>query len=344
MTGLFMTAGALMGQGLFARTYGGDSSDGISYLIQTQDGGYAVAGWTKSFGAGDYDFLVVKLASDGSLDWARTFGGDTTDYAISVVQTSDGGFAVGGRTWSYGAGYNDFLVLKLDNAGSLQWAKTFGGTASLDYADCMIQTTDGGFAITGESSNFVTWSCLILKLDNAGNMQWARTSDIFGDQVCSMVQASDGGYAILGHTPGSQEMLVLKIDQAGSFSWARVLDGTRSQTSTGCIIQTSDGGYAAAKSTNNFGAGSEDCLVVKLDPSGNLSWARTIGGPSWDNACSFIQTSDGGYAMVGVTRSFGAGGYDLFLVKLDSAGNLSWARTFGGTGYDQGYSLIQTPD
>src|SRR5437867_2394312 len=106
------------------------------------------------------------------------------------------------------------------------------------------------------------------------------------------------------------------------------------------IIQTTDGGYAAAGSTNSFGGGG--FYIVKLDASGTLQWSGTLGGTWYDEAYSIIQTTDGGFAVAGYTYSFGAGSSDMYIVKLDAGGTLQWTRTVGGTNYDYGWSIIQT--
>jgi hypothetical protein len=98
------------------------------------------------------------------------------------------------------------------------------------------------------------------------------------------------------------------------------------------LIQTSDGGYAIAGYTKSFGAGEADVYVVKLDANGNLQWTKTIGGTKRDVGSSLIQTSDGGYAIAGYTKSFGVGGADVYVVKLDANGNLQWTKTIGGPG------------
>jgi len=108
----------LLSQGLFAKTYGGTSSDYAYSITQTTDGGYAIAGNTWSFGAGDGDFLVLKLSASGGLEWARTFGGTAADYTYAITQTADGGYAVAGYTWSFGVGDGDFIVLKMGPEGN----------------------------------------------------------------------------------------------------------------------------------------------------------------------------------------------------------------------------------
>ena len=96
------------------------------------------------------------------------------------------------------------------------------------------------------------------------------------------------------------------------------------------LIQTSDGGYAITGLTKSFSAGGHDVYVVKLDASGNLQWTKTIGGPESEEGNSLIQTSDGGYAITGFTKSFGTGELDVYLVKLNANGNLQWTKTIGG--------------
>ncbi|MEO0211949.1 MAG: hypothetical protein ABIN66_08890 [candidate division WOR-3 bacterium] len=166
----FITINMLMGQWLFAKTYGGTADEYAYSITQTSDGGYAVAGYTESFGAGNSDFLVLKLNSNGSLAWARTFGGANWDIASSITQTSDGGYAVAGYTDSFGAGNADFLVLKLNPDASLAWARTFGGT-HYDYAYSITRTSDGGYAVAGYTESFGAgdYDLLVLKLGSDGN-------------------------------------------------------------------------------------------------------------------------------------------------------------------------------
>ena len=343
----------MMGQSLFAKTFGGTDDDCAYSISQTTDGGYVVAGYTYSFGAGNCDFLVLKLDPDGSIEWARTFGGWTVDWAYSIAQTSDGGYAVVGGTYSFGAGLDDFLVLKLDPDGSIEWARTFGGKSGecdYNYTCSIIQTNDAGYAVAGLTHSFGAGQddFLVFKLDTDGSLAWART---FGgtDDDCaySISQTTDGGYVVAGSTEsfgvGSTNFLILKLDPSGNLSWAKTFGGV-SRHEARSIIQTSDSGYAVTGWIYGFGAGSSDFLVLKLDPDGSIEWARTFGGTGWDESVSVIQTVDGGYAVTGLTHSFSVGWGDFLVLKLDPDGSLEWAKTFGGTSYDYVYSIIQTTD
>jgi len=186
-----------------------------------------------------------------------------------------------------------------------------------------------------------SWDIWLIKIDALGNMQWSKTFGgtdfdwVQGERT--ITQTSDGGYVIVGYTLsyGTDTLWLIKTDQSGNMQWSRRYGpwwGAKS------IVQTSDGGYAIG------GSDGDDFLLVKTDSTGNMQWYRTYGGPNYDLAHSLVQTVDGGYALAGETRSFGAGDYDVWLVKTDANGNIEWSRTFGGSAIDDGMSVIQTAD
>jgi len=333
----------------FCKAIGGEKFDvGVS-LIQTSDSGYAIAGFTISFGAGEADVYVVKLDANGNLQWTKTIGGPGNEAGNSLIQTSDGGYAIAGTTTSFGAGGADVYVVKLDATGNLQWTRTIGGKKE-DWGSLLIQTSDGGYAIAGftRSSGAGEFDVYVVKLDAKGNLRWTRTiGGPKGDEGYSLIQTSDGGYAIAGYTEsfgaGEWDVYVVKLDASGNLQWTKTIGGPADEIGNS-LIQTSDGGYAIAGFTRSFGAGEADVYVVKLDANGNLQWTKTIGGESEESVRSIIQTSDGGYAITGFTKSFGAGSGDVYLVKLDANGNLQWTKTIGGPGDEAGPSLIQTSD
>jgi hypothetical protein len=339
----------------FCKAIGGPANEAGKSLIQTSDGGYAIAGTTTSFGAGGYDVYVVKLDANVNLQWTKTIGGESDDWGNSLIQTSDGGYAVAGVTKSFGAGEKDVYLVKLDANGNLQWTKTIGGESD-EWGTSLIQTSDGGYAITGLTKSFGAgnWDVYVVKLDANGNLQWTKT--IGGpehDRGLSLIQISDGGYAIAGSTQsfgaGEWDIYVVKLDANGNLQWTKTIGGKKEDVSTS-LIQTSDGGYAIAGSTRSFGAGEADFYVVKLDANGNLQWTKTIGGKKYDWGFSLIQASDGGYAITGITSSgelaayFGPAEADVYVVKLDAKGNLQWTKTIGGPEHDRGLSLIQISD
>jgi len=279
------------------KIFGGSENDYASSLIQTDDGGYAVAGETSSYSVGNEDFWFIKLDSKGNKLWDKTFGGSSSDNAKSLIQTTDGGYAVAGYTFSKGAGYEDFWLMELNGNGNMEWDKTFGGS------------------------------------------HW--------DEASSLVQTTDGGYAVAGYTfskgSGKEDFWIIKLNSQGNIDWDRTYGGA-SYDEASSLIQTDDGGYAVAGKTYSKGAGAADFWLIKLDIKGNVEWDETFGGISYDEASSLIQTDDGGYAIAGGTSSKGEGGYDFWVIKLDSDGEMVWEKTFGGNNYDFASSLIQISD
>jgi len=334
----------------FCKAIGGPESEEGNSLIQTSDGGYAIAGFTYSFGAGQADVYVVKLDANGNLQWTKTIGGPESDGGNSLIQTADGGYAIAGYTKSFGAGDYDVYFVKLDAKGNLQWTKTIGQEGS-EGGESLIQTADGGYAIAGYTNSFGAGETdvYVVKLDAHGNLQWTKT--IGGPEIDlghSLIQTADSGYAIVGKTnsfgAGDYDVYVVKLDAKGNLQWTNTIGG-KNEDLAHSLIQTADGGYVIAGYTVFLGAEPPfNVYFVKLDAKGNLQWTKTIGGKNWDVGRSLIQTSDGGYAIAGETNSFGAGDYDVYVVKLDAKGNLQWTKTIGGPDYESGTSLIQTSD
>jgi len=334
----------------FCKAIGGKKLEAGYSLIQTSDGGYAIAGDTKSFGAGERDIYVVKLDAHGNLQWTKTIGGPESEEGNSLIQTSDGGYAIAGDTKSFGAGERDIYVVKLDANGNLQWTKTIGGPGN-EIGKSLIQTSDGGYAIAGFTQSFGAGGrdLYLVKLNANGNLQWTKT--IGGPMIdagYSLIQTSDGGYAIAGETEsfgaGKADVYVVKLDAKGNLQWTKTIGGLGDEIGHS-LIQTADGGYAIAGATNSFGAGGGNVYVVKLDAKGNLQWTKTISVKDADLGFSLIQTADGGYAIAGSTLSLGAREWDVYVVKLDANGNLQWTKTIGAKNEELSIpSLIQTSD
>jgi Secretion system C-terminal sorting domain/Domain of unknown function (DUF5122) beta-propeller len=335
----------------FQLSIGTPNTDVAHSIIQTTDGGYAVAGYTWQ---GGFYAYIAKLDASGTLQWTRTLGGTGDDIISSIIQTNDGGYiaagssifkldsngmlgwcenisgwgnsiiqtsdgsyVVAGYTNSYGAGGYDMFIIKLNSSGTLQWARTIGGTG-WDSAYSIIQTADGGYAVAGISSLGIGLFTVI-KLNNSGNLQWARTLD--GDDANSIVQTTDGGYAVVGRSPPiPYKFYVIKLDSTGTLQWGRTV-GLRDADNAKSIIQTFDGGYAVVGSTSYI-EGNLDWYIVKLYSTGTLEWSRVITGAtgSLGEAFTIIKTLDSGYAIAGFKDSFEPAG-DMYIVKYDSNWN-----------------------
>ncbi len=332
----------------WAKTYGGSGGDEAHSIQQTADGGYIVAGYTDSFGAGYTDILIIKLGADGTVSWAKTYGGSGHDYVSSIQQTSDGGYIVAGYTISFGAEFYDLFIIKLGADGTVSWAKTYGKSGG-DYASSIQQTSDGGYIVAGYTDSFgAERDILIIKLGADGTVDWAKKyGGSYNEEAYSIIQqTSDGGYIVAGYTisfgVGNTDILIIKLGADGTVDWAKTYGGSGGDYAYS-IQQTSDGGYIAAGLTYSFGAGIYDLFVVKFGADGTVSWAKKYGGAKEDYAPSIQQTSDGGYIAAGRTRSFGVGG-DFLIIKLDADGTVDWTKTYGGSGVDYAYSIQQTSD
>lgn len=231
----------------------------------------------------------------------------------------------------------------------VRWNRTYGG-ADIDCAYSVVQTSDDGFILAGYTYSFGAGSSdfWFVKTDYWGNAQWNKTYGGLGnDEAHSITRTLDGGYAILGTTDsigaGGSDFWLVKTDSSGTMLWNKTYGGTKSDDAWS-IVETLAGDFVLTGWTNSFEDVSGDFWLVKTGSYGDVLWNKTYGGTLLDAANSVQQTSDGGYVLAGYTYSFGAGGSDFLLVKTDAAGNEQWNKTYGGTGEDYGFSVVQTLD
>ena len=320
----------------WVRSIGGEDNDFGRSLIQTADGGYVVAGYTESFGAGDYDLFLVKLSATGWVEWARSIGGAGAEGRsiwthATIVQTDDGGFAVAGETESFGSGYDDddFFLVKLSATGWIEWARTIGGT-HYEWAPTVVQTDDGGFAVAGGTGSFGTDGLLFVKLSLSGALEWAKFIEgaCGGDDdiTISFVQTSDGGYvlaSLIEEGFGNDcDYIILKLSETGTLEWAKAIAQDEDDVVLS-IIQASDGGYVIAGGYYSYGTVEDNLFLGKFSSTGNIKWAYTLGGTSTELCGGVIQTYDGGYAVSGLTESYTerGDGSNVIVAKFDANGH-----------------------
>jgi uncharacterized delta-60 repeat protein len=276
------------GETEWQKTYGGAGSDSASSIQQTNDGGYVVAGSTLSFGAEGEDILILKLSSDGDIEWQKTYGGSKGDSASSIQQRDDGGYIVAGMI-QFSSNDPVFWILELSSVGDIEWQKAYGRSED-EQANSFLQTSDGGYIVAGRTKpfGFFVSDVWILKLSSDGDIEWQKTYGASGnDEAYSIQQTNDGGYIVAGLTDAFvslgdevSDVWILKLFSDGDIEWQKTYGGSGNDEAHS-IQQTSDGGYIVAGYNMSWGAGSRDFWVLKLSSDGDIN-----------PRCSFIRNSN----------------------------------------------------
>lgn len=286
------------------KTFELDGYEETSYVWQTSDGGYVLAGHIH---IGDSDALLIKTDKDGNPEWNKTYGGNNSEWVNSVQQTFDGCFIILGGTESYGSGKSDIWLVRTDHEGEEQWNKTYGGN-SRDWANSVQETFDGGFIIAGNTESYGAGhtDLFLVKTDLNGNEQWNRRFGGWNHEFNShLEQTTDGGYILGGRTlTFDGNYWLIKTDADGNMQWDRTFDQRLES-----FLQISDGCFVFTRVTGSKQDG--NILLTKTDPDGVEQWEKSFEG---DNIHSVLQTSDGGYILAGDKDS------DFWLVKLSKEG------------------------
>ena len=360
---------------------GGSGKDIIHSMIKTQEGGYALVGETLSSDGdinsnhGGRDAWIALLHADGQLKWLKTYGGSQDEVFFDLVQTNDGGFAAAGYTFSTDGdvssnqGAADCWVVRVDSGGQILWEKNLGGSSG-ESALSLVSTIDGGFVLAGYtyssngevSSNKGYADVWIVKLNFLGIMQWQYTyGGSEDDWATDIINTTDGGFGITGWTAssngdvsenqGADDVWFLKLSAIGNIQWQKTYGGTKADHAN-AIIQANDGGYILAGYAKSDDGdvighhGNADVWVVKTDPAGEITWQNALGGVGEDLAADLVQLSDGTIAVAGRTFSTDgdvshkAGFYDIWLTELNVEGALIWEFAFGGSQADYAHCII----
>jgi len=329
-------------QDLFARIYGGRNDDWVYSIVACSDGGFALAGYTRSFGSDGADFLLLKLNPLGELEWALTAGEQGSEYANALAQTADGGFALAGYTRSFGAGGSDILVVKLNQDGELGWARTIGGTGN-ECAYSIAQLPDGSLLLAGYTTSFGSGGSdiLLLEMSEDGDLRWAKTIGGPGSESASFLAlTNEGGFFLAGYGQGVSGTLplVIRLDPSAGVLWAKSFSAGEGSYIRSAIAWMD--GYLLAGWVRGKGS-DPDALVVRLNEKGGLVWARAFGGKGYDWASCLTVLPGGGFGLAGCI-SFGH--YNFLIMGLSGAGELEWAKTFGSPGWDAASCMAVSRD
>jgi len=307
---------------------------GAAYSVQqTSDGSYILTGYMAATEDGKYHVGLVKIDSLGEeiwwhsdMDWFYDFD-STGGVGLSVQQTSDGGYILTGYRqpliWEDTAGV---WLIKTDPEGELEWSKTYGAEYHA-CGCCILQTSDGGYIIAGYTTSLGNF--WLLKTDEYGDTVWTfAVEEGWSGKACSVAETSDDGYIVTGYVApfrdGKYHLYLVKLNPNGDTLWSRMdVDWLGWQTGGvgSCVQETSDGGYIITGYTSEWHDEINDLFLIKTDDDGDTLWTRIYGGADEDAGYSVDQTSDGGYIITGATKSFGAGGYDIWFLRTDSLGD-----------------------
>ncbi|MBZ0202993.1 MAG: hypothetical protein K8I03_08260 [Ignavibacteria bacterium] len=329
---------------IFSKTFGSNLSDLVTGVRQAGDGGIVMCGYTIASAFGDNDIFIMKLDAAGNLIWSKLLGGSGNDQATYLERTADGGFIIGGHSNSY-SGTFDPIAIKIDAAGNVMWTKYYRWW-NQDYSNCIIQTSDGGYIMTGYSDSYGSggYDIYSLKLDQTGGIMWVRCYGGSANDIGNAIRETpDAGYIIGGYTFSFGSLgdgYIIKLYGDGAVRWSKTYGGTGLDNIKD--IQNSSNGFIACGSTVSFGLIDEDAYVFNIDnQDGFVYWTRTFDGTAGGNSgfTKVFQTSDGGFILGGSMQNLAENQLDMALVKLYGDGVFNFAKSFGGVSIDAATAL-----
>jgi hypothetical protein len=325
----------------WSRTFGEVSSISGSSMVETSDGAYVITGNARTVLNGELNAFLLKLEAYGE-GWFRSFEFGGTSVGTTVIQTTDGGYAVTGR--AYSSATEDFVtfLVKTDGEGVLEWNQTYG--ADYLYGQSVVQTSDGGYVISGETFDVDSfdYNIFLIKTDADGAFVWGNTYG--GEGGHTVIQTADGGYAIVGSKmdPATyyDHVYLVKTHSDGTLQWTQTYGTSDEDQYCYSLIGTSDGGYAIAGYT--LAAERNSVYLVKVQADGTLDWDQTYDRGTDSYSFSVIQTGDSGYAIAGVIEN--TDDADVLVIKTQADGTLQWAKTYGQTDNEVGLAIISSSD
>ncbi|MEO0179848.1 MAG: hypothetical protein ABIM74_04355 [candidate division WOR-3 bacterium] len=288
---------------------------------------------------------IIIFVALGQTLWSKGYGWEGWDpymneAAFSLIQTTDGGYAVAGYEESNG--FENLMLLKLSQDGTREWCRWLSGNNH--RAVSVLQLSDGSLLVCGQESPFFYWNFLLAKVSSSGSLQWIKTYSLANRNIYAedLIQSSASDFLVAGTFGGNNwDIALAKLSSSGGINWTKAYGGSGEDYGYSVAKAVDNSGYAITGYTKSFGDPKGDVIVIKVGTDGTVIWAKTYGGTNYDAGHSITGTSDGGFLVVGTTYSFGAGQNDILVLKVASDGALEWAKSFGTSGYEWGYSGIQ---
>jgi hypothetical protein len=347
----FFAALSANAQLTFQLTAGGTVDGHYSRVaIQTQDGGYLIGGQTQLLDPGRNDMCLVKLDANGDTMWTKIYGDMLTwEEPNKIIELADSSLMICGTYYTNASTAQEIFLMHTDAAGAMLWCKSYGGNSD-DYAPDFIQTSDGGFLLTGQTSSYVmqVMDLYMIKTNSTGDTLW--TSTIGGGNIeygCLVAEMPGGGYLVAGQIKNGftspTDLLLVRLNTQGQVQWSSSF-GISYATNPAGLVVFPDGSCVIGGSGNNPANNSTDYFLTKRDSLGEAVWSYYYGGAGIHDCFSMERCSDGGYALCGVTDNNTNTNWDGMLMKTDSTGQLLWEHKYGGGMYDYFDGLSQTAD
>jgi hypothetical protein len=334
----------------FQTLYGGSLNEDGRWMEQMPDSGFIMTGGTTTFSNGQTDFWLVRTDKYGNEMWRKSIGGTAFDFANMVKPVSNG-FVICGVTNRNGS--DDAIIVKTDLNGNTVWT-TVVGDNNIQWFEGLIPTTDGGYAAVGVNTGagtHGTYDAWLVKFNSSGVKLWEKSIGGQSYEIGNSIQQTpDGGFVIGGQTYSygalDGDFWLAKTDSLGVLQWQQTYAQPHLQE---CHYAqcTPDGGYILVGDADTLpnGYGDTDVWLIKTDSAGNMQWDKVFGGSKKDGGKTVENTSDGGFVIGGITRSFGLINPNYYLVKTDGTGALEWQITSYGTSHhDHAYRAIETSD
>ncbi len=318
------------GFGVWEKNYGGTGDEEFYSVKQCLNGGFIAVGYTSS--QGDFkQVYIVKTDSYGDIEWEKIDGGPNLDIGNEIIETRSGNFIIVGFTNSpgYSHGNHDVWLQKIDDKGNTIWRRSYGEINHEVGYDVM-ELDNGSLLVLGYKDFYgdAGKDTYLFKTDSTGGVLWEKTFGSSGeyDEIgYSIQEVYPSGYMICASTNsrgnGWHDPQVIKIDLDGNMDWSGIYNGSSHGYTRWVSTPTYDGGAVIVGTTTHFNGNNEDIYMIKIDENGQQLWNKSYEGKSSDWGWAVKETRLNNLILVGSTKSFGHGLYDIFLMKTDEFGH-----------------------